>query len=109
MELEPGTNFIIIKPDKHIIFKKKVTANGTKEKPIIFKRFDNQKKPWGSLAVLGKNTQGSLFNNVIVTGGSGGKFNQYKFTSMFSIHGVKKFIVRILNFYPIKILMTLFT
>ena len=93
VELEPGTNFII-KPDKHIIFKKKVTANGTKEKPIIFKRFDNQKKPWGSLAVLGKNTQGSLFNNVIVTGGSGGKFNQYKFTSMFSIHGVKNFTVK---------------
>ena len=56
------------KPNKHIIFKKKVTANGTKEKPIIFKRFDNQMKPWGSVVILGKNTKGSLFNHVVVSG-----------------------------------------
>ncbi len=93
VELKPGTKFFI-KPNKHIIFKKKVTANGTKEKPIIFKRFDNQMKPWGSVVILGKNTKGSLFNHVVVSGGSGGNFNQYKFTSMFSIHGVKNFKVK---------------
>jgi hypothetical protein len=85
VEIQSGTKFFI-KPNKHIVFKKKVTAYGTKEKPIIFKKFENQKKPWGSVAIIGKNEENSLLNNVIFSGGSGGNFNQYKFTSMLSIH-----------------------
>ena len=36
VELLPGTKFLI-KPKKHIIFKKKVIANGTREQPIVLK------------------------------------------------------------------------
>ena len=88
VELQPGTTFLI-SPNKHIIFKKKVNAYGTKDQPIVFKKPDNQKKPWGSVVILGKDTKGSSLNNVIFSGGSGGSFNQYKFTSMFSIHDTR--------------------
>ena len=61
----------------------------------MFKKYDNEDHPWGSVAILGKKTMGSRFNNVIFDGGSGGQFNQYRFTSMFSVHNTKN--IKILN------------
>jgi len=94
VEIKPGTIFLI-KPNKHIIFKRMVESKGTKEQPIIFKKYSSEEKPWGSVVVLGKKSKGSSFNNVIFEGGSGGQFNQYRFTSMFSIHDTKN--IKILN------------
>ena len=94
VEIKPGTIFLI-KPNKHIIFKKRVISEGTTEKPIMFKKYDKEDQPWGSVAVLGEKTKGSRFNNVIFNGGSGGQFNQYRFTSMFSVHNTKN--IEILN------------
>ena len=94
VEIKPGTIFLI-KPDKHIIFKQRILSEGTKQQPIIFKKYDKKDKPWGSVAILGKKTNGSRFNNVIFDGGSGGQFNQFKFTSMFSVHNTKD--IKILN------------
>lgn len=94
VELLPGTKFLI-KPNKHIIFKKKVIAKGTQEQPIVFKRFENQEEPWGSVAIIGKNSKGSLINNVIFSGGSGGSFKQYRFTSMLSVHNAEN--LKIMN------------
>lgn len=83
--IEPGTIFLI-KPGKHIIFKNKVFAKGTKAKPILFQKFDKSDEPWGTVALIGKQTSGSEIENVIFSGGSGGHYNQFKFTSMFSVH-----------------------
>ena len=94
VEIKPGTIFLI-KPNKHIIFKQRVISEGTTEQPIMFKKYDKEDLPWGSVAILGKKTMGSRFNNVIFDGGSGGQFNQYRFTSMFSIHNTKN--IKILN------------
>ena len=63
--------------------------------PIIFKKKENLDKPWGTVALVGKNTKGSVLNNVEFNGGSGGKYNQYKFLSMFSIHNATD--IKILN------------
>ena len=53
VEIKPGTIFLI-KPDKHIIFKQRILSEGTKQQPIIFKKYDKKDKPWGSVAILGK-------------------------------------------------------
>ena len=87
--IEPGTIFSIM-PNKSIIFKKQVICKGTLGKPIVFKKFMDDKKekvaPWGTVALIGKNTKGSVFDFTHFEGGSGGRFNQFLFTSMFSIH-----------------------
>jgi len=85
VKILPGTKFLI-KPNKHIIFKKKVFAEGTKDLPIIFKKSQINDKPWGTVAIIGKESKNSIFKNIFFEGGSGGYFNQYKFSSMFSIH-----------------------
>ena len=53
VKIMPGTKFLI-KPNKHIIFKKKVLAEGTKDSPIIFKKSQINDKPWGTVAIIGK-------------------------------------------------------
>ena len=93
VQIRPGTIFTI-KPKKNIIFKNKLTAKGTKENPIVFKKFENEGH-WGTVAILGKSTKGSIIENVNFEEGSGGTFNQYRFISMFSIHNSEN--VKILN------------
>ena len=85
VKILPGTKFLI-KPNKHIVFKRKVSAEGTKELPIIFKKNQKGDKPWGTVAIIGKGSKESILDNVIFQGGSGGNLNQYKFLSMLSIH-----------------------
>ena len=83
--INEGTNFYL-KENAHIIFKNRVIAKGSNEKKITFTNFDSKKKPWGTIALIGELTKKSHFENVDISGGSGGVFNQYMFTSMFSIH-----------------------
>jgi len=84
--IEPGTTFLIEK-DKSIIFKNKVTANGTLKDPIIFKK--KSKDSWGTIALQGKNTENSEFKNIIISGGSGAIINNIFYTSAFSLHDTK--------------------
>ena len=95
VSIMPGTIFEIM-PGKNIIFKNKVLSLGTKDLPIIFERYEkNNKKNWGTVALLGKNTDGSIFKHTNFIGGSGGTHNQFKFTSMFSIHDTKN--IKVIN------------
>ena len=84
--IKPGTSFKIAK-GSNIIFKRKVVALGTKEKPITFEKADT--KEWGTVALQGQHTKGSIFNNIIFDGGSGGQFNNIKYTSSLSIHNTE--------------------
>jgi hypothetical protein len=88
VKIMPGTNFFV-KEGKHIIFKDKVIANGLKNKPITFKKHNISSKPWGTIALVGVNSQNSELSNLIITGGSGGKYKQFIFTSMLSLHNTK--------------------
>ena len=85
VKIMPGTNFFI-KEGKHIIFKDRVIANGDKNKPITFKKHDISSKPWGTIALVRKKSKNSELSNLIITGGSGGKYKQFIFTSMLSLH-----------------------
>ena len=81
--IEPGT-IINLTDSASIIFRNKVTANGTIADPIIFKKLNNN--PWGVIALQGKKTSNSSFNNIIIKGGSGAHLNNIIYTGMFSIH-----------------------
>ena len=93
VEINPGTKFLISE-GSHIIFKNKVIANGTNENPIIFQRDNKSNKPWGSISIIGKETNNSKLSNIIIDGGSGGYFKQINFTSMLSLHNTKNIFIK---------------
>ena len=66
--IEPGTTFSL-KKNESLIFENKVSAYGTKDNPIIFKR--KGKESWGTIAFQGEKTEGSILENIIFDGGSG--------------------------------------
>ena len=80
--INPGTIFSI-KPGKNIIFKNKLIAEGTKEKPIIFKKFEGEKN-WGTIAIMGQESKNSIISNAIFKNGSGGYHNQYNYFYVFT-------------------------
>lgn len=99
VNIEPGTKFKL-KKNKSIIFKNKVTANGSKKEPIIFEKSDIEN--WGTIALFGKKSEKSKLSNVILDGGSGhvpndfqNKNNQFysignvRFISALSLHGTE--------------------
>ena len=65
--IKPGTTFLLNK-NSNIIFKNKVEAVGTKDNKITFKA--NTKDPWGTVALIGKDTSGSTFNFINFSDGS---------------------------------------
>ena len=95
VKIEPGTIFLLDK-DINIIFKDKVEAIGDRNNKIVFK--GSSKEPWGTVALLGKNTSGSKFNNIEFHDGSGSFTDQYSFTSMFSIHNTSNINLKNITF-----------
>lgn len=90
--IEPGTTFIM-DANTSIYFYGKVQAIGTKENPIKFMAKD-PKKPWGLIAVQGKDTTGSKFEYVEIKNGSLDTHNLIHYTSPFNIHDMDWFEVR---------------
>jgi len=90
--IKPGTKFLI-NENVSIIFKNKVLANGTENNPITFQQ-SIENKPWGTIALQGKQTQNSSFKNVSFTGGSGDLINDINYTSMFSLHNTSNVMLK---------------
>jgi hypothetical protein len=92
--IKPGTQFLLEK-GVSVIFLNTVTAIGTEENPIIFKKKDinDFSSNWGSIILQGINTKNSKFKHVIIDGGSGAEIDQYIYTSMFSLHDTKNVIL----------------
>jgi len=89
INIAPGTRFKL-NQGKSIIFKNTVHALGSKDFPIIFESSDsNKEKIWGTIALQGIKTKGSILKNVIFDGGSGAVIDQIYYTSMLSLHGTK--------------------
>ncbi len=82
--IEAGTKFIMY-PKTSIVFRNKVIALGKSDNPIIFKPYD-PKKPWGTVALQGKKTSGSILTNLTFTGGSGSEIQGIRYTSTLSLH-----------------------
>ena len=79
----PGTN-VFIGPNASIVFKKQVKSIGNEENKINFLKLEEGS--WGVVALVGKETKGSIFKHTNINGGSGGNFNGYEFTGMLSLH-----------------------
>ena len=81
--IREGTN-IILYPNISLFFKQKVTAIGSFEKPIIVKSFNEES--WGTFALIGPNTKGSILSNIFINNGSGALTKTTHFTSALSVH-----------------------
>ena len=84
--IKEGTTFLL-EENVNLIFKNKLTAIGMKDKKIRFLR--KSKKPWGTIAIIGKNTSGSKLKHMEIKDGSGSFSDQFTFTSMLSIHNTR--------------------
>lgn len=85
----PGTSFYL-NEGASIVFKNKVSAEGTASEPIVFKKIDKKQKPWGTIAIHGKKSTGSIFKNIIIEGGSGDIIDNIYYISMLSLHDTKQ-------------------
>jgi hypothetical protein len=90
-----GTTFFIDE-GVNIIFKNKVEAIGDKNNKIKFVSKSN--KPWGTIAIIGKKTDGSELSFLEIRDGSGSYSNQYHYTSMLSIHNTRNIKLSNINF-----------
>ena len=91
VEIKPGTQFSI-KNGSSIIFKNKLIALGTKEKPILFKNKNGQS--WGTIALQGNKTKNSIIDYVVFDGGSGSNYKNIKYTGALSIHDTENIIIK---------------
>ena len=82
----PGTS-IYLSTKASILFKNQVKSIGNKEKNINFLK--SGKNSWNVIALVGEQTQGSIFKHTNISGGSGGYIGGYEFTGMFSIYSSK--------------------
>ena len=76
-----------MKEGRSLIFKNKISAIGSKNNKIKF--LSESKNPWGTIAIIGKNTIGSKLKNIEIKNGSGSFSDQFYFTSMLSIHNTR--------------------
>jgi len=87
IRIKEGTIFTL-KKNVSIIFENKVEAIGSHEKPIIFKS-NSDKDYFGTVAIHGLKTEGSIFKNVLIQNGSGNRINGINYFSSLSINSTK--------------------
>ena len=92
LKILPGTTIRLGK-NTSIFCYGKVTAVGTRERPIRFEAFD-AKKAWGVFALQGKESSGSIFEQCYWAGGSDARRNLVYYSGMVSMHGVDDLIIR---------------
>ena len=95
VKIMPGTN-IIMHEGASLVFKNHVQAIGHSKSKIRFSGLDE--KIWGTIAILGQGANGSIFDNVTMSGGSGYELPNIKFTGMFSLHDVKNVTLTNIDF-----------
>lgn len=94
--IKPGTTFLI-EEGISLIFKNKLIAIGNEDSKINF--LSNSNKPWGTIAIIGKDTAGSKLKNIDIKDGSGSFSDQFIFTSMLSIHNTKNIELDNIKFF----------
>ena len=87
VKIKAGTE-ILLEDNVSLIFKKNVFFDGNENSPITIKQ-NNINKPWGTVAIVGPDSKGSIIRHTTFNGGSGDKVNNYKFTGMLSIHNTE--------------------
>jgi len=89
--IKEGTRFKM-RNNASIIFKDKVMALGEVNNPIVIESY-NKDDTWGTIAILGRKTSGSIFRFVNFEGGSGGIVDGVHYTSMFAIHNAENVLI----------------
>ncbi len=95
--IQPGTK-LVFKENATIKVLGKITAIGTKDKPITFEAQDKT-KPWNAFVLKDEKANGSIFKYCIFKDGSGDKGKLYEYTAMFSVHNVEDLLVENCEFY----------
>ncbi len=90
--VEAGATFRL-KPGANVLFRGRVLARGTAERPISFIPFEEGQDPWGVVAIKGDGSDGSHFSHCVFREGSGWKQPLAEYSAMFSIHGVQDVLV----------------
>lgn len=86
VEILPGTT-IRLAPGASLIFRGKVKALGTPDRPIRFiGRGMNTSNAWGVVALQGRRTVGSHLKHIRMSGGSGDNIEAIPYTGMLSLH-----------------------
>ena len=93
--IKPGTK-IVIHQNASLFIKGKVLAIGTKDQPIAFEA-DN-KKVWGTIALIGNKANGSVFKHCVFQNGSGYKTPMAEYSAMLSIHDVQDIVLESVHF-----------
>lgn len=83
VKIMPGTT-IFLGEKASIIFKNQVKSLGSKSNKINF--IKSSENSWGVVALIGEKTKDSIFEHTNLSGGSGGFYDGYEFTGMFSIY-----------------------
>lgn len=86
-EILEGTIFTMSE-GASIVFENKVNAIGSIQKPIIFKKHEDSQN-WGTIAIHGTKTQGSLFKNIVIENASGKSINGINYFASLSVHSAK--------------------
>ena len=90
VEIQPGTE-IHLSRGGSIIFKNKVIARGTTNQPILFKSVGDE--VWGTVALLGPSTSGSVFEHCHLQGGSSWEDRLVSYLGMFSVHNSQNILL----------------
>ena len=91
VKIAQGTS-IFMKEGANLIFRDKLIINGTKKHPVEIKPIKST-KIWGTIALQGKKTSGSIFKNVSISGGSGYESANNKYSGMLSIHDTSEIVL----------------
>lgn len=89
--IKAGTEFVIW-PGKSLVFRGKLSINGSKEAPVIF-RAKSPDSPWGSIVVHGKETSGSVLKGFKLSGGSITQQQLVNYPGALNIHESNDFVI----------------
>ncbi|MEO6597056.1 MAG: CotH kinase family protein [Planctomycetota bacterium] len=92
VRIEAGTT-VRLGPGACILFRGRVTAEGSREQPIRFVPLAKIQEPWGTVAMNSPDCSGSRFSWCEMHGGSGHKTQVEEYSSMFSIHNCRDVVV----------------
>ena len=87
----PGTR-VLLAPGVSLFIHGKLIANGAPGAPILFTRQDTS-KPWGTIAIIGPNSDGTRIRFSSFVGGSGFKDRKREFSGMMEIRNAKNVLI----------------
>ena len=94
LKILPKTQ-ILMHPNVSILSRGKTIVDGTDGKIELIRQ--NNDAPWGVFAIIGKKSNGSIFKNVKISGGSSDIIENIKFSGMISFFWNEKILLRNLN------------